>query len=48
MIKCLINKSEKSVIGAVLFDKNVDDLFYSIGTNFLSSFRDFKSLYLLS
>ncbi len=28
MIKCLINKSKKSVIGAILFDNNVDDLFY--------------------
>ena len=47
MIKCLINKSEKSVIGAVLFDKNVDDLFYRYRYKFFYQvLRDFYNHYI--
>lgn len=47
MIKCLINKSEKSVIGAVLFDKNINDLFYRYKYKFFYQvLRDFYNHYI--
>jgi len=47
MIECLINKSGKNVIGAVLFDKNINDFFYRFKYKFFYQvLRDFYNHYI--
>ncbi len=47
MIKCLINKNKKNVIGAVLFDKNINDFFYRYKYKFFYQIlRDFYNHYI--